>query len=105
MASVNDHKASDPLLEWFSYDSEGKRTRTDKKIAKDLVTMGHSVKYINDIIAGNAATDVNDDRKKAIVGDNVMSLENNIAYKDWKGDEDFTDANAAIVAGKKYVSE
>ena len=105
MASVSDHKETEPYLEWFSIDSEGKRTRTDKKLAKDLVTMGHSVKYINDIIAGNAATDVNDDRKKAIVGDNVMSLENNIAYKDWKGDEDFTVANAAIVAGKKYVSE
>ena len=103
MASVDDRKASDPLLEWFSFDSEGKRTRTDKKIAKDLVTMGHSVTYINDIIAGNAATDVNDTRKKLIVGDNVMSLENMIAYKDWKGDENFTDANKAITDGKAYM--
>ena len=103
MASVSDHKETEPYLEWFSIDSEGKRTRTDKKLAKDLVTMGHSVKYINDIIAGNAATDVNDARKKAIVGDNVMSLENNIAYKDWKGDEDFTDANKAITDGKAYI--
>jgi len=77
--------------------------RRKRKIAKDLVTMGHSVTYINDIIAGNAATDVNDTRKKLIVGDNVMSLENMIAYKDWKGDEDFTDANKAITDGKAYM--
>ncbi|MDB4301061.1 hypothetical protein N9926_01130 [Flavobacteriaceae bacterium] len=91
-------------------------TRTDAALAKDYAGMGDVIELINCVInstkvGGDGPFKDNlkypefetDEEKKAAVLRNVQHLEISIAYPDWKGDEDFTDANKAITDGKAYI--
>ena len=92
--------------------------RTDDELSRDYAAMVDVINLINCVINSTKVggdgpfkdhlkyTEFEtDEEKKAAVLRNVQHLELSLAYTDWKGDEDFTDANAAIVAGKKYVSK
>ena len=74
---------------------------TIEQIAQHYTAMGHSVSLINDIIAGDAMADDATEDKQDCVGRNVAHLEIMVA-KDFWTDEDMTEVNAAIVAGKAY---
>ena len=74
---------------------------TIEQIAQHFTAMGHSVSLINDIIAGDAMADDITEDKQDCVGRNVGHLEIMVA-KDFWTDEDMTEVNAAIVAGKAY---
>jgi hypothetical protein len=74
---------------------------TTEQIAQNYTAMGHSVALINDIIAGDAMADDTAEDKQDCVDRNVGHLEIMVA-KDFWTDEDMTEVNAAIVAGKAY---
>ena len=74
---------------------------TAEEIAQHYTAMGHSVSLINDIIAGDAMADDTTEDKQDCVGRNVGHLEIMVAKGFWT-DEDMTEVNAAIVAGKAY---
>ena len=74
---------------------------TTEQIAQHFTAMGHSVSLINDIIAGDAMADDTTEDKQDCVDRNVAHLEIMVA-KDFWTDEDMTEVNAAIVAGKAY---
>jgi hypothetical protein len=74
---------------------------TTEQIAQHFTAMGHSVSLINDIIAGDAMADDTTEDKQDCVDRNVRHLEIMVA-KDFWTDEDMTEVNAAIVAGKAY---
>ena len=74
---------------------------TIEEIAQNYTAMGHSVSLINDIIAGDAMADDTAKDKQDCVDRNVGHLEIMVA-KDFWTDEDMTEVNAAIVAGKAY---
>jgi hypothetical protein len=74
---------------------------TTEQIAQHFTAMGHSVSLINDIIAGDAMADDTTEDRQDCVGRNVGHLEIMVA-KDFWTDEDMTEVNAAIVAGKAY---
>ena len=74
---------------------------TTEQIAQHYTAMGHSVSLIHDIIAGDAMADDTTEDKQDCVGRNVGHLEIMVA-KDYWTDEDMTEVNAAIVAGKAY---
>ena len=74
---------------------------TTEQIAQHYNAMGHSVSLINDIIAGDAMADDTTEDKQDCVDRNVAHLEIMVA-KDFWTDEDMTEVNAAIVAGKAY---
>ena len=74
---------------------------TIEEIAQNYTAMGHSVSLINDIIAGDAMADDTTEDKQDCVDRNVGHLEIMVA-KDFWTDEDMTEVNAAIVAGKAY---
>ena len=74
---------------------------TTEQIAQNFTAMGHSVSLINDIIAGDAMADDTAKDKQDCVDRNVGHLEIMVA-KDFWTDEDMTEVNAAIVAGKAY---
>ena len=74
---------------------------TTEQIAQHYTAMGHSVSLINDIIAGDAMADDTTEDKQDCVDRNVGHLEIMVA-KDYWTDEDMTEVNAAIVAGKAY---
>jgi len=74
---------------------------TTEQIAQHYTAMGHSVSLINDIIAGDAMADDTTEDKQDCVDRNVAHLEIMVA-KDFWTDEDMTEVNAAIVAGKAY---
>jgi hypothetical protein len=74
---------------------------TIEQIAQHFTAMGHSVSLINDIIAGDAMADDTTEDKQDCVDRNVGHLEIMVA-KDFWTDEDMTEVNAAIVAGKAY---
>jgi hypothetical protein len=74
---------------------------TTEQIAQHFTAMGHSVSLINDIIAGDAMDDDTTEDKQDCVDRNVGHLEIMVA-KDFWTDEDMTEVNAAIVAGKAY---
>ena len=77
--------------------------RTAEELASDFTAMGHSIALITDVIAGNAmADDIAADRQDC-VDRNTQHLELMVAKDDW-GDEDFTDADDAIVAGNGYTA-
>jgi hypothetical protein len=76
-------------------------TPTAEQIAQHFTAMGHSVSLINDIIAGDAMADDTTEDKQDCVDRNVGHLEIMVA-KDFWTDEDMTEVNAAIVAGKAY---
>jgi nitric oxide synthase oxygenase domain/subunit len=74
---------------------------TIEQIAQHYTAMGHSVSLINDIIAGDAMADDTAHDKEDCVDRNVRHLEI-MLDKDFWTDEDMTEVNAAIVAGKDY---
>ena len=74
---------------------------TIEQIAQHYTAMGHSVSLINDIISGDAMADDTTEDKQDCVDRNVSHLEIMVA-KDFWTDEDMTEVNAAIVAGKAY---
>ena len=74
---------------------------TIEQIAQHFTAMGHSVSLINDIISGDAMADDTTEDKQDCVDRNVGHLEIMVA-KDFWTDEDMTEVNAAIVAGKAY---
>ena len=76
---------------------------TTEQIAQHYTAMGHSVALINDIIAGDAMADDTAEDKQACIDRNVGHLEIMVA-KDFWTDEDMTETNDAIVAGKAYVA-
>ena len=76
---------------------------TTEQIAQHYTAMGHSVALINDIIAGDAMSGDTTEDKQDCVDRNVAHLEIMVA-KDFWTDEDMTETNDAIVAGKAYVA-
>jgi hypothetical protein len=76
---------------------------TIEQIAQHFTAMGQSVSLINDIIAGDAMADDTAQDKEDCVDRNVRHLEIMVA-KDYWTDEDMTEVNAAIVAGKAYLA-
>ena len=76
---------------------------TTEQIAQHYTAMGHSVALINDIISGDAMADDTAEDKQDCVDRNVRHLEIMVA-KDFWTDEDMTETNDAIVAGKAYVA-
>ena len=74
---------------------------TTEQVQQHFTAMGHSVSLINDIIAGDAMADDTTEDKQDCVDRNVRHLEIMVA-KDFWTDEDMTEVNAAIVAGKAY---
>ena len=76
---------------------------TAEQIAQHYSAMGHSVSLIHDIIAGTAMADDTAEDKQACIDRNVGHLEIMVA-KDFWTDEDMTETNDAIVAGKAYVA-
>jgi hypothetical protein len=76
---------------------------TAEQIAQHYNAMGHSVALINEIIAGTAMADDTAEDKQDCVDRNVGHLEIMVA-KDFWTDEDMTETNDAIVAGKAYVA-
>jgi len=77
--------------------------RTTEELASDYTAMGDSISLITDVIAGNAMAEEPKEDRQDCVDRNVQHLELMVAKEDW-GDEDFTDADAAIVAGNGYTA-
>lgn len=77
--------------------------RTEEQLASDYTAMGHSISLITDIIAGNVMAEDDAEDRQGCVDRNVAHLELMKAKSDW-GSEDFTDADAAIVAGNGYTA-
>lgn len=78
-------------------------TRTEEQLAQDYSAMGHSVALVNAIIAGDSMAEDDAEDRQDCVDRNVAHLELMVAKDDW-GSEDFTDADAAIVAGNGYTA-
>ena len=76
--------------------------KTTEEIAQDFTAMGHSVDLINGIIDGSKMTEETQEEKNDCVSRNVEHLEIMVA-KDFWTDEDMTESNAAITAGKTYI--
>ena len=77
--------------------------RTEEQLASDYTAMGHSIALITDVIAGNAMADDDAADRQDCVDRNTQHLELMKAKDVW-GSEDFTDADAAIVAGNGYTA-
>ena len=77
--------------------------RTAEQLASDYTAMGHSISLITDVIAGDSMADDDAEDRQDCVDRNVQHLELMKAKSDW-GSEDFTDADAAIVAGNGYTA-
>lgn len=90
--------------------------RTDDELTIDYAAMGDVIELINCVINSTKVggdgpfkdhlkyTEFEtDEEKKAAVLRNVQHLELSLAYKDWKGNEDFTDAKKAITDGKTFI--
>lgn len=77
--------------------------KTAKDIAQDYTAMGHSVELINGIIDESKMVDESAEEKQDCVDRNVEHLELMVA-KDFWTDEDMTDVNSAITAGKAYTA-
>lgn len=77
--------------------------RTTEELASDYTAMGHSISLITDVIAGDSMADDDATDRQDCVDRNTQHLELMVAKDDW-GDEDFTDADAAIVAGNGYTA-
>ena len=77
--------------------------KTAEDIAQDFTAMGHSVELINGIIAGTSMVDEEAEDKQSAVDRNVEHLELMVA-KDFWTDEDMTDVESAITAGKSYTA-
>ena len=77
--------------------------RTAEELASDYTAMGHSISLITDVIAGDSMADDDAADRQDCVDRNTQHLELMVAKDDW-GSEDFTDADAAIVAGNGYTA-
>ena len=77
--------------------------RTAEELASDYSAMGHSISLITDVIAGDSMADDDAEDRQDCVDRNTQHLELMVAKDDW-GSEDFTDADAAIVAGNGYTA-
>ena len=77
--------------------------RTAEELASDYTAMGHSISLITDVIAGDSMADDDAEDRQDCVDRNTQHLELMVAKDDW-GSEDFTDADAAIVAGNGYTA-
>ena len=77
--------------------------RTTEQLASDYSAMGDSISLITDVIAGNVMADEEAEDRQDCVDRNTQHLELMKAKSDW-GSEDFTDADAAIVAGNGYTA-
>ena len=77
--------------------------RTTEELASDYTAMGHSISLITDVIAGDSMAEEPKEDRQDCVDRNVQHLELMVAKDDW-GSEDFTDADAAIVAGNGYTA-
>ena len=77
--------------------------KTAEDIAQDYTAMGHSVELINGIIDESKMADESDEDKQSTVDRNVEHLELMVA-KDFWTDEDMTDVESAITAGKSYTA-
>jgi len=76
---------------------------TSEEIAQHYSAMGDSVDLINGIIDGSLMADDTQEDKNDCVDRNVRHLEIMVA-KDFWTDEDMTDVNSAITAGKEYLA-
>jgi len=76
---------------------------TAEQIAQHYSAMGDSVDLINGIIDGSLMADDTQEDKNDCVDRNVRHLEIMVA-KDFWTDEDMTDVNSAISAGKEYLA-
>ena len=76
---------------------------TAEEIAQHYSAMGDSVDLINGIIDGSLMADDTQEDKNDCVDRNVRHLEIMVA-KDFWTDEDMTDVNSAITAGKEYLA-
>ena len=77
--------------------------KTAEDIAQDYTAMGHSVELINGIIDGSKMVDDEAEDKQSTVDRNVEHLELMVA-KDFWTDEDMTDVESAITAGKAHTA-
>ena len=77
--------------------------KTAEDIAQDFTAMGHSVELINGIIDESKMADESAEDRQDCVNRNVEHLEIMVA-KDFWTDEDMTDVNSAITAGKAYTA-
>lgn len=75
---------------------------TPEQIAQHFKAMGDSVWLINAIIAGEEMANDSQEAKNDCVDRNVAHLEI-MKAKDFWTDEDFTEVDAAIAAGKAYL--
>ena len=77
--------------------------RDDAQKAQDYTAMGHSVDFINDIVAVNQDDEMEAADRQDTVDRNVAHLELMVAKSDW-GSEDMAPSNAAITAGNGYTA-
>ena len=77
--------------------------KTAEDIAQDFTAMGHSVELINGIIDGSKMADESAEDRQGAVDRNVEHLELMVA-KDFWTDEDMTDVESAIAAGKAHTA-
>ena len=77
--------------------------KTAEDIAQDFTAMGHSVELINGIIDGSKMVDESAEDRQGAVDRNVEHLELMVA-KDFWTDEDMTDVESAIAAGKAHTA-
>lgn len=77
--------------------------QTPEQIAQHYKALGDSVWLINAVIDGEHMADETEENKVAAVERNVSHLEI-MKAKDFWTTEDFTDVDAAIVAGNAYIA-
>ena len=77
--------------------------RTAEQLAQDYSAMGDSIAVITGVIAGDSMADESVEDRQGCVDRNVQHLELMVAKDCW-GSEDFTDCDAAIVAGNGYIA-
>ena len=79
--------------------------RTTEECAADFTAMGHSISLITDVIAGDAMAEEEAADRQDCVDRNVAHLEIMKAktwFSDGLTDQQETDVDAAIAAGKAY---
>lgn len=77
--------------------------QTPEQIAQHFKAMGDSNNLINALVAGTQMINASVEDKKSTVSRNVEHLELMVA-KDFWTTEDMTATNAAIAAGKAYLT-
>ncbi len=89
----------------LKYEDEKKEPAeyTSDEIAHNYTVMGHSVDLINKIITGKDNLLHTTDEKKQCVANNVEHLEI-MKTQDYWTDEDMTEVDKAITAGKGYTA-